>query len=165
MDYAQGQAIGWIVVLYYIFPVLFLYPILLIASLFFKWSKFRKIITIISFPVLPLFFYYPFSTITRGIFQLIFPDYLSANVGDIFISGIYIEFLFSFITLGFVFYLVHLYKNKKTKKLKKTLIIYGILFVLFIVLNFVNAFVSKNLYAKDHSLYSPYIGALIREIW
>ena len=125
------------------------------SKFYFKLLTLRKIITIISFPVLPLFFFYPINTLYTKIFQLIFPDYLSAEVGDVYIRSFYIVPAFSVITLSFVFYLFRLYRNKETDKFKKTLIIYGVLFFLFIVLVIVNAYMSKMLYAKHHAVYLP----------
>lgn len=160
MDYAQGQGVGWFIVLFYIFPVLFLYPILLILSLLFKWPKFRKIITIISLPVLPLYFFYPIMSFSNRLYRFIYPNYLE-NTNDSFISPDYHEMIFAIITLGFIFYLIRLYKRQEKEKIKKTLIIYAILFVLFIGVVVLDAVMSKRLYAEHHSIYLPYLSAIM----
>ena len=163
MDYAQGQGLGWFIVLFYIIPVLLIYPILLILSLIFKWPKFRKVITIFSLPVLPLYIFYPILSLSHRIFNLIHPDYLGSTKNDVFISSGY-EMIFAIITLGFIFYLIHLYKKEEKEKIKKTLIIYGILFVLFIGIVVLDAVMSKRLYDQNHSAFLPYINALMHTI-
>ena len=143
MDYAQGQGLGWFIVLFYIIPVLLIYPILLILSLIFKWPKFRKVITIFSLPVLPLYFFYPIMSFSNRLYRFICPYSLEKN--DAFISSDYHEMIFAIITLGLIFYLIRLYKRQEKEKIKKTLIIYAILFVLFIGIVVLDAVMSKSL--------------------
>ena len=159
MDYAQGQGLGWFIVLFYIIPVLLIYPILLILSLIFKWPKFRKVITIFSLPVLPLYFFYPIMSFSNRLYRFICPYSLEKN--DAFISHDYHEMIFAIITLGLIFYLIRLYKRQEKEKIKKTLIIYVILFVLFIGVVVLDAVMSKRLYAEHHSIYLPYLSAIM----
>ena len=161
MDYAQGQGLGWFIVLYYIIPVLFLYPILLILSLLFKLPKFRKVITIFSLPVLPLYFFYPIMSFSNRLYRFICPYSLEKN--DAFISDEY-QMIFAIITLGFIFYLIRLYKRQEKDKIKKTLIIYAILFVLFIGVVVLDAVMSKRLYDQNHSTYLPFINSLMHTV-
>ncbi len=168
MDYAYGQGLGWAFILFYLFPVLFLYPILLIVSLIFKWHKFRALITIISLPALPFYFFYPFSSLTKKIQLLIFPEFHSSHFGDtfgeVFIDMTRFNMLFSVITVGFIIYLFRLFYKQEKDKFKNTLIIYGILFVLFIIIVGADAVISKRIYIEHSSTYFPYLSALIHSV-
>ena len=163
MDYG-GQAIGWIIVLFYIFPVSLIYPVLLILSFLFKWPKLRKVITIISFPVLPLFIYYPISSLTTRLFLWIFPDLFNSQSSDVFIHPTILDTIFSVLTIGFIIYLIRLHKQQEQIKFEKTLRLYGVLFIVFIVVVVVNAFITKNIYAQNHSTYLPFIHSFMHTV-
>ena len=129
MDYSQfkGQAIGWLIIFYVIFPLIIILPILAFIAWKYDMPKLKKVVKIIGIPLLALVLLALLSNVIVGLGYSLSG---SLSISHIFGSMSEMCKLIAIVLLGLIIY-KHSKKEDISKALIASLIIFLILYFVF----------------------------------